>query len=295
MVVLAFAYLNKIPCCIYSEAPASTRPLTLSSRLKRPIQRLIVRLLRTRVLGVLAISWRAQRAFVSLGFPKSKIYRFGYFEKMPGLCTTEVAAPEASREILYVGRLVKGKGLELLIEAGASLLQSDPRLRLRIIGGGVIEARLRRLIHEHRLESQTLFTGVVPSSSVPGFLQKAAMLVLPSEDDGWGIVINQALQAGTPAIVSDSCGAAELVANGMDGYIVRTGDRLHLAACMRAVLDHPHPEQMRVTARQAGCAASAECAAPYLLHCLEHMMGLRSDRPVPKWILNDEPKPAQLP
>jgi len=293
-VVLAFACLLKVPCCIYSEAPASMVLPTWTSYLKRPLQYLIVRLLQKRVAGLLAISWLAERAFAALGFPESKMYRFGYFEKMPANKLDEAIPAALTTDIVYVGRLARGKGIELLIEAAAPLLRDDCQLRLRIVGGGALEPELRRLVSAFGLELQVVFTGVVPSRSVPGLLQGVLMLVLPSEADGWGIVVNQALQAGTPVIVSDSCGAAELVANGVDGYVFRTGDAQNLSACMRAIIDNSHPLRMRAMAEEAGLAASAERTAPYLLHCLEHMTGLRSDRPAPQWILNHDPQPAQL-
>jgi glycosyltransferase involved in cell wall biosynthesis len=267
---------------------------TLGSYCKRLVQRLIVRLIAARVMGLLAISWLAERAFAALGFPESKIYRFGYFEKMPG----DHNAAEIGYgcdEILYVGRLVRGKGIEILIEAAAPLLRGNHRLCLRIVGGGSIEPELHRHVSDNAIEKQTLFAGVVPSPSVPRLLQGAMMLVLPSEADGWGIVVNQALQAGTPVVVSDASGAAELVRNGVNGYVFRAGDTAGLQECMRAIVDNAQPQRMRTSAREAGRGASAECAAPYLVQCLEHMLGLRADRPVPKWILNHEPNSAPFP
>ena len=292
-IVLSFALLLNVYCVIYSEAPASTFALDLVSRLKHVVQRLIVRFVARRAIGLLAISWLAERAFVSLGFPQSKIYRFGYFERMPRSEVTERVVTDGE-EITYVGRLVKGKGIELLIKAAEPLLREDPGLRLRIVGGGTLEPDLRRLVHDAGLDHQVVFCGVVPSHSVSALLESASILVLPSEMDGWGMVVNQALQAGTPVIVSNSCGAGELVANGNNGYVFRTGDAESLTQCMRAIIHQPDSQRMRLKALETGRAASAECAAPYLLQCLEHMLGFRPDRPVPEWILNLEPELAQF-
>jgi glycosyltransferase involved in cell wall biosynthesis len=291
-VVLMFCCLLNIPCCVYSEAPASIGHSGLDAYCKRFFQRLIVRLIATRVTGLLAISWLAERAFVSLGFPEWKIHRFGYFEKMPSDRVSEINS--GGNEILYVGRLVRGKGIEILIEAVAPLLRSNHRLRLRIIGGGEMEPELCEKVRKNAIAKQTAFTGVIPSSSVPGALQGTLMLVLPSDGDGWGIVVNQALQAGIPVVVSDASGAAELVANGVNGYVFQAGDMTGLQECIRAILDDDHPDHMRRRAREAGLVASAESAAPYLMQCLEHMLGQRADRPVPKWILNPDPKPVRF-
>ena len=291
--VLALCCLLKIPCCIYSEAPASMCVSTWTSRLKQLVQRSLVRMLAKRVSGLLAISWLAVRAFIALGIPEAKIYRFGYFESMPHPKTPKNTAALRFRDIVYVGRLVRGKGVELLIQAATAFLRKDPALRLRIVGGGPMEAELRRLVAANRIESQVTFSGVVPSRSVPELLGSALMLVLPSESDGWGIVVNQALQAGTPVIVSDASGAAELVANRLNGYVFRTRDLAHLEHCIGAIV--AQPGRMRVAAHSAGKAVSTEHAAPYLLQCFEHMLGLRLDRPVAGWILSEAPEPAQLP
>ena len=292
-VVLALCCLLRIPCCIYSEAPASMCVSTWTSRLKRPVQRLLVRMLANRVSGLLAISWLAVRAFIALGIPESKIYRFGYFENVRHPKTPENTTALRFREIVYVGRLVRGKGVELLIEAATAFLRKDPEVRLRIVGGGPMEAELRRLVVANRIESQVTFNGVVPSRSVAKLLGSALMLVLPSESDGWGIVVNQALQAGTPVVVSDASGAAELVANGMNGYVFRARDLAHLENCISALV--AQPGRMRAAAHSTGRAVSTEHAAPYFLQCLEHMLGLRLDRPIAGWILSEAPEPAQVP
>lgn len=291
-VAIAVCFLQRIPCCIYSEAPTSMVRAGWSRRFRRPIQAMLTRLFARRM-WLLAISWISERAFSRLGFSRARIYRFGYFEN-PSDRPTEPSALSVFPEILYLGRLVRGKGIELLIEAAAPLLRENPRLHLRIVGGGVMEEEFRRTVQAFGLESQILFSGVVTSPSVPALMTAATMLVLPSEEDGWGIVVNQALQAGTPVVVSDSCGAAELVANGVNGYIFRTGDRDQLSGCLSSVLENPYPQRMRAAAEEAGRAVSAKEAAPYLLDCLEHMLGLRSEKPLPKWILNPRPRPADI-
>lgn len=291
-VVLIVCFLRRIPCCIYSEAPTTMVRHNWSRRFKRPVQTLLTRILAKRM-WLLAISWISERAFLRFGFAGARIYRFGYFENPPD-SLTGTSEPSAFQEILYVGRLVRGKGIELLIEAAALLLREDAGLHLRIVGGGVMERDLRLAAKALGLESQILFSGVVASRSVPARMTAATVLVLPSEEDGWGIVINQALQAGTPVVVSDSCGAAELVANGVNGYIFRTGDKDHLTQCLRMALENPEPQKMRAAAAEAGRAVSAKDAAPYLLDSLEHMLGLRSEKPVPKWIMNPQPRPHDI-
>lgn len=293
-VVLLCCFLRRIRCCIYSEAPASMATISFAASLKRQVQRRIVHIVGRKADGLLAISWLAEKAYAALGFPERKIYRFGYFENPPQLENTSYRADSQRKKVMYVGRLVKGKGIELLIEAIAPLLREDVSLSLVLVGGGELENELRNRVDSMGLENQIVFRGVVCSRSVPKLLRQASMLVLPSELDGWGIVVNQALQAGTPVVVSDSCGSAELVANGENGYIFRTGDVNNLQECMRAVIDNSDSRSMRDTAEEAGYAASAKIAAPYLLDCLQHMTGRCASRRIPPWIRNQNPSPKRF-
>ena len=293
-VVVMFCLLQRIRYCIYSEAPASMATISLTASLKRQVQRQIVRTLGRNADGLLAISWLAEEAYAALGFPKRKIYRFGYFENVPHVETTCRPQSLRRREVMYVGRLVKGKGIEFLIEAITPLLREDASLRLVLVGAGELENELRNQIDATGLKDQIVFRGVVRSRSVHSFLKQGFMLVLPSEMDGWGIVVNQALQAGTPVVVSDSCGSAELVANEGNGYIFRTGDINNLQECMRAVIDNSDSRSMRDAAQEAGYAASAKIAAPYLLNCLQHMTGRCASRPIPPWIRNQNPGPKHF-
>jgi glycosyltransferase involved in cell wall biosynthesis len=62
-------------------------------------------------------------------------------------------------------------------------------------------------------------------------------LVLPSNDDPWGLVVNEAMAAHLPVVVSDACGCAEdLVIPNRNGFIFRSGDAEHLAECLSQVL-----------------------------------------------------------
>ena len=293
-VVVLCCLLQRIRYCIYSEAPASMTTISFVAFLKRKVQRRIVRIVGRKADGLLAVSRLAEEAFAALGFPETKIYRFGYFENAQHVETTCGPQNSRRREVMYVGRLVKEKGIELLIEAIVPLLREDASLRFVLVGGGELENELRNQVHAMGLDDQIAFRGVVRSRSVHSLLKQGIMLVLPSELDGWGIVVNQALQAGTPVVVSDSCGSAELVANGENGYIFQTGDASSLKECMRAVLHNSESRSMRDAAEGIGHIASAKVAAPYLLDCLKHMTGHSATRPIPPWIRNQNPSPKRF-
>jgi glycosyltransferase involved in cell wall biosynthesis len=113
----------------------------------------------------------------------------------------------------------------------------------------------------------------------------ADVLVLPSRWDGWGMVVNEALTAGVPVIVSDRCGAADLIQHGVNGFVFRSEDVDGLRQCLRKFLDNVDKRPaMRSAAAITGRAVSAEAAAPYLIECLKHMAGESHTRPAPPWL-----------
>ena len=111
------------------------------------------------------------------------------------------------------------------------------------------------------------------------------MLVLPSRWDGWGMVVNEAFSVGVPVIVSDHCGAADLVRSGVNGYVFRSGDASDLHHCLSDFLDKKSDwPRFRANAAETGGRISVEEVAPYLIRCLRHMTGSLDERPSPPWV-----------
>jgi glycosyltransferase involved in cell wall biosynthesis len=96
------------------------------------------------------------------------------------------------------------------------------------------------------------------------------------------LVVNEALSAGIPVIVSDRCGAADLIVHGVNGYIFPSESVECLCACIREVLSADH-RQMRTAALRTASALTIPVVADYLVQCLEHMCQLREEKPVPPW------------
>ena len=143
----------------------------------------------------------------------------------------------ASRSVvLYVGRLEREKGLDVLLYA---LARSQERSTLVLAGAGSQEAALRRLARELEIEDRVRFVGYVPQERLPVVLRSADLLVLPSVRtrrflEPWGLVANEAMHAGVPVLATDAVGAAAggLVVDGETGRIVPERDPDALAAAL---------------------------------------------------------------
>ncbi len=266
---------------VYSEAPDIT---IARSPLKLWLQGVLGGLLGRRLSGVLAISHLADDFYRRLGVRKRAIYPFGYFRSQP---EPDVAgqAPAADRsEIIYVGQLIHRKGLDLLIEAVAPLLKDHTGLTLAIVGTGPMLEPLRAQVAAHGLGNRITFEGVLPSGQVPARLRRADLLALPSRWDGWGMVVNEAFSVGLPVIASDCCGASDLIRDGSNGWVFRSGEVADLRRCLGRFLTRKAEwPQMRSEAASVGREISAEAVAPYLAACLRHMAGMSNRKPTPPW------------
>ena len=138
-----------------------------------------------------------------------------------------------SRFFLFVGRLVKEKGVFDLIEAYSKM---SPELRERmglvLVGDGKARAELQRRAAVIKPGS-IHFPGFVQREHLPSYYGLAETFVFPTHTDPWGLVVNEALACGLPVICTSVAGcSADLVQDGWNGRIVAPGDIGQLAAAM---------------------------------------------------------------
>jgi glycosyltransferase involved in cell wall biosynthesis len=134
-----------------------------------------------------------------------------------------VPAAPVQCDALYVGRLVKDKNVDKLVEAMRVLTQTHPAARCIIIGEGPEKASLQKLIAKYKLKSNVTLMGSLPEArDVYGYMKAARVFCSPSVREGFGIVTLEALGCGTPVITSNSRGnaARHLITNGQNGSIV---------------------------------------------------------------------------
>lgn len=147
--------------------------------------------------------------------------------------------PEAGLLVLFVGRLEREKGIEVLLEAWR-LADLGPDARLAVAGRGPLESAV--------LSAGTGIRGLgyVPASGLPALYAVADVLVVPSVRtatflEPWGLVVNEAMLQSTPVIASDAVGALAggLVRDGHNGLAFPAGDSAALAARLRTLAAAP--------------------------------------------------------
>jgi len=125
-------------------------------------------------------------------------------------------------DIIFAGRLIKEKNVDLLIKAVAFLKADFPDLRCCIVGDGPEKAGLVQLAKKTRVCGSVEFAGFQEYGALIGKIKASKVLVLPSSREGFGMVVIEAFACGVPVVtVRAKYNAAQgLVENGVDGLVV---------------------------------------------------------------------------
>jgi glycosyltransferase involved in cell wall biosynthesis len=213
----------------WGEVPGFSQRGRLMSLLRQQLQRPIA----DGATAIAAIGSEAVDAYQML-FPRIRVFNIPYFCDLAHFktaATERCTRTKQTVDVLYSGQLIKRKGVDLLIQAFAQISDQVPELRLQLLGTGPALNVLMGMI-PFGLRDRIHFLGFQQPAALPEIFAAADMFVLPSRHDGWGVVVNEALGAGLPIIVSDRVGARDLVENGRNGFITIAGDIDSLASAL---------------------------------------------------------------
>jgi glycosyltransferase involved in cell wall biosynthesis len=223
-------------------------PIDSLKSLFRPLAyRLAGYLVAQRLKAAFPISEKAIVQIKAMGTPVERIFPFGYF--VPALSgnvgVNKVHEPNALR-LVFVGSLIARKGLPTLLAAVQRLRVEGVDLTLDVYGPGDASSLAGPGIE---------YRGIIPFGSAQKVIRAYDILVLPSLEDGWGVVVNEALMQGVPALVSNTCGARTLVKVSGAGSIFEAGSADDL---MRALRELSQPDRL------ADCQRNARAFGPFL-------------------------------
>lgn len=125
-----------------------------------------------------------------------------------------------------VARLAKEKNLEFLLESLAVYKQkAGPCFKLLLIGKGPYRARLCQRIAELSLTEEVILTGEVPNEEIKEYCLACDLFLFPSRSETQGIVLLEAMAAGTPVLALRATGTDDILINGVNGYMTEvSGD-----------------------------------------------------------------------
>ncbi len=211
---------------------------------------------------VLAIGMQMADWVAARGFPRERVFPFAYF-----LDDTLEAVPAMRQQgpvrIGFIGQFIQRKRLDLLIQALANL--GDRKFELVVIGSGPLELKLRRMAETLLGQNRVRWIGRLPIATAQREIGALDYLVLPSDHDGWGAVVSEALLAGVPAICSNACGSAVAVHASGVGGVFPAGDEDALCSLLEwsVEAEQYNLDRRDAIAHWANCLSS-ESGARYL-------------------------------
>lgn len=130
-------------------------------------------------------------------------------------------------DIIFAGRLIKDKNVDVLIKAVSLLKRDFPEFCCCIVGDGPEKKALEKLAHGSGVQKNVIFEGFQEYRALIGKLKASKVLVLPSSREGFGMVVIEAFACGVPVVtVREKYNAAQgLVEDGIDGFIVGLEER----------------------------------------------------------------------
>jgi len=227
---------------------------------------------------VLTIGGQAREQFRPHLPPSVRVSEFGYFVQPRPTDTFPAPDPSGPTHVAFVGELIDLKRPLLLLESLLSLPRSS--WRLSVVGDGPLRGHLSDVATRDPAADVTLL-GTLPNPAVADVLRSADLLVLPSEYDGWGAVVSEALSVGTPVLVSSAAGSSDLVTLPLAGQVFASRSQSDFVARLSAaVAAGPFPAERRAKLSDwAARTASPAAAAAYLAALLR----APADQVLPPW------------
>ena len=150
----------------------------------------------------------------------------------------------AKKVILYVGRLVKQKGVDYLLEAFSMMRKEWEDIALLIVGEGEARIELEMLAGNLGIKDSVYFTGFVSNDRLAAYYLSGDICVVPSitlgQADVWVRTVNDAMYAGKPVVATDAVGAAfDMIKDGENGFIVPEKDSHSLYQAIKKIISQP--------------------------------------------------------
>ncbi len=141
-------------------------------------------------------------------------------------------------DVIFAGRLIKEKNVDILLKAVALLKADFPGIRCCIVGDGPEKAELLKLAKKLAICENVEFAGFQEYEALIGKVKASKMLVLPSSREGFGMVVIEAFACGVPVVtVREKYNAAQgLVDDGLDGFVVALRDK-EIAAGIEKIME----------------------------------------------------------
>lgn len=227
---------------------------------------------------VLAIGTAGEAWYRNCGYPAARVHRFGYFVDSP--LVLEDRPARTSPKLVFVGRLISRKAVDVALLALAQL--RDRPWSFDIVGDGPERPALEQLACALGIADRVRFLGMLSNVDARTRVAAGDVFLLPSREDGWGAVVNEALMSGVPVICSSACGAADLIRQDR-GSVVSADSVSSLREALDGWTRAPLAPQLRARIQAWSTRITGESGAAYLLEVLT-FVDRGGARPIAPWL-----------
>lgn len=175
---------------------------------------------------LLAASAYAAFDFALQGAYKKKAYKWGYFPYSNKTSEEDIFAKKDSKciEILWVARFLQLKHPELVIKLAERLKKNGYNFHITMVGDGERITKIKNMTAEKGLAQNISFIGSIPAGDVREYMERANIFLFTSDyNEGWGTVVNEAMNSGCAVVASHAAGAVPfLIQQNKNGLIFKS-------------------------------------------------------------------------
>lgn len=186
---------------------------------------------------IMTLSTFSRDSFIRHGIPESKILKIPCGVDTTFFSTEPTTAKAKKFRVIFVGLVTLRKGIHLLIQAWQKAKLPTNDTELVIVGA--IQKDFLLIKNQLPITPNILFTGPVDRQTLKTLYQSASVFVLPSLEDGFGMVIGEAMASGLPIICSTHTAGPEMITNGKEGFLYDPYDTAKLANLLTWFYEHP--------------------------------------------------------
>ena len=222
---------------------------------KRKLAKFIASIISRGADAILVPGTKHREFFTGLGAASEKIFimpnvsnlEYKYEDKINRDKIAAELGIENKKVILFVGRLIKLKGVHYLIHAFARLHEQMDDAVLVVVGEGECLKQLKNLATDLNVEDQVFFQGNVDNQMLGAYYLLSNVFVLPSitthHADACPLVVNEAMYFKKPVVTSDAVGTTFMIEEGINGFVVPERDEEKLCQALYKIMKNPEQEE----------------------------------------------------
>ncbi len=214
--------------------------------------------------------------YAKFGLFQNKAYKWGYFPEAKCYDIESLLEKKDTTEILWCGRFLDWKHPDDALYIAKRLKEDGYKILLTLVGTGDMEQELHHMTAALEIQDCVRFVGAQEPAQVRKHMEKAGIyLFISDRQEGWGAVLNEAMNSGCAVVASDAAGATPfLVKDNENGFVYKSGDLEQLYQKVKRLLDDTKEQARlgRAAYRTITDQWNAQVAAQRLLNLTEHIL-----------------------